>query len=501
VDFDAIVIGSGAGGGTIAGELAARGWRVLLAERGRPVEDPELFQDERAMLERRIASDDRGLRINGRATRPIVGSLPGGSTALFGAVMMRPSPVDFSPGAAYGERIPSAIADWPIDYATLEPHLERAEDLFEVAGESTNTAPHLGRRRTPYKAALPPLEPVNQRLHEGWTRRGHGSFRLPLAIDFGKCRRCSACPGLMCPADARGSSLQRAVLPRLGSGLELWAGAEVTLLEWRGRRVEAVWIRANGHASVARVSAPVVVLSAGAIGSPAILLASGIPDASGQLGRNHMCHLGTLAIAAFREPVGAADRFVKQLGWSDDYLGIDGFSAKLGVVQQIPIPGPRAMARQLGLPIPRGLAERLRSRLLLFAGTLEDLPHPDNRVELDRRGGIALRRRYGRYDVARARRWARHIARRLRRGGADVALHHVARRSHDHLAHQVGTCRFGVDPRHAVLDADCRVHAMDNLWVVDGSFMPTSLGVGPALTIAANALRVADALDGGGRAV
>ena len=498
MDFDAIVIGSGAGGGTIAGELAARGWRVLLTERGRSLDDEALFQDEEAMLERRVASDDRRPRINGRATRPIVGSLPGGSTALFGAVLMRPSPFDFRPGAVYGDRIPESIADWPIDYATLEPYLERAEDLFEVAGDDDAMAPHLGRRRSPYKVALPALEPVNQRLRDAWAAEGRGAFRLPLAIDFGRCQRCSGCPGFLCPADARGSSLQRAVRPRLGAGLELWEGAEVTRLEWSGRRVTGVRVRADETGRETRVCAPAVVVSAGAIGSPALLLASGVPDASGQIGRNHMCHLGTLAVAAFRDPIGADERFVKQLGWSDDYLGIDGLAAKLGVVQQIPIPGPRSIAHELGLPLPRGLAERLRSRLLLFAGPLEDLPDPDNRVTIDASGAIALRRRFTRYDVERARRWGRHIARRLRRGGADLAFHHVARRSHDHLAHQVGTCRFGHDPRSSVLDADCRVHGLDNLWVVDGSFMPTSLGVGPALTIAANALRVADRLDGGG---
>ncbi|MEZ4289201.1 MAG: GMC family oxidoreductase [Myxococcota bacterium] len=491
------MIGSGAGGGTFAGELAARGWRVLLVERGRSIVDPAVLQDERAMLERRVASEDPPPSINGRPMRPVVGSLPGGSTALFGAVMMRPAPADFAPGQSYGSRLPDWLARWPIDYAELEPYLERAEDLYGVAGDAHASAPHLGRRRIPYKSALPDLEPVNTRIAGGLVRTGLRPFRLPLAIDFDRCRRCPGCPGLLCPHEARASSWNRAVAPRRNAGLEVWEDCEATRIEFTGRRVRAVRLAMRASGERRRVTAGLFAVSAGAIGSPALLLRSEVPDASDQLGRNHMCHLGVLAVAAFGRSTGARHRLVKQLGWSDHYLGAPDLPAKLGVVQQIPIPGPRSIGRQLGVPLPTAMTDALRDRLLLFAGTLEDLPAPENRVGLDAFGNVRLTRRFRAYDLERGRRWARLLGRTLRRAGVAGAFTHVAGRAHDHLAHQVGTCRFGNDPRYAVLDRDCRIHGFDNLHVVDGSFLPTSLGVGPALTIAANALRVAERVDGG----
>jgi choline dehydrogenase-like flavoprotein len=155
------------------------------------------------------------------------------------------------------------------------------------------------------------------------------------------------------------------------------------------------------------------------------------------------------------------------------------------------VPGPRSLARQAPLPLPRPVARFLHRRALLFTGSVEDLPQPGNRVVPAGDRGARLERRFHAYDRLRARWLARRLARTLRRAGATLAVSHVAADAHRHAGHQVGTCRFGHDPRHAVLDRDCRLHGHDDVFVVDGSFMPTSLGVGPALTIAANALRVA----------
>ncbi len=148
------------------------------------------------------------------------------------------------------------------------------------------------------------------------------------------------------------------------------------------------------------------------------------------------------------------------------------------------------MQQHLPVPLPRALARAIHQRALLFPGAVEDLPQPGNRVRLAPDGGLRLTRRFHPYDRFRGRWFARRLARLLRGAGADLALAHVAHREHGHLGHQVSTCRFGRDPRRSVLDAQCRVHGCPNVAVVDGSFLPTSLGVGPALTIAANALRV-----------
>jgi choline dehydrogenase-like flavoprotein len=291
------------------------------------------------------------------------------------------------------------------------------------------------------------------------------------------------------------------VEPARATGLlEVWTGMEVEQLRLDAGRVRAVVLRDRRSGEHREVTAETVLVGAGAIGTPALLLRSGVKDESDQLGRNHMCHLGAVAVGVFARPTGAALHFTKELGLTDFYLGEpDGtaggrggtFRHKLGYAQAIPVPGPASLRDRVPFPVPDGVARWLHAHSLLFAGSVEDLPRTENRVRLGQGGRIRLQRAYHGYDVARGRWWARRLARTLRRAGAALGLGTVASRERVHVGHQVGTCRFGRDPRHAVLDPTCRVHSVDNLYVVDGSFMPTSLGVGPALTIAANALRVA----------
>lgn len=492
VDFDAVVVGSGAGGGTAAAELARGGLRVLLVERGARFADAVAGQDERRMLIERAACDDRIIELNGRPARPIVGGGLGGSTSLFGAALLRPGPSDFEPGRFYGGRIPRAVWEWPIGYDELAPYFDRVEDLFAVSGEHGEATPHLGRRLRPYAQPPPPLEPISQRLCAALRAEGLAPFRLPLAIDWQRCLRCPTCPGYACPNGARASSASHAVLPALrDAGLTLWERCEAEHFALEGARVRGLWLRdrVTGRRHLLRASA--YLLGAGAIATPAILLASGVADRSGQLGRNHMCHLGAAAAAVFARPTGAASRYAKQIGISDFYLGMRDFPHKLGYAQVVPVPGPLTLREYAPLPIPPSLAGALHARALLLVGSVEDLPRPGNRVTLGSGGRIRLERSFAAYDVLRARHMASALRRLVRRAGAPVAVARVAAHAHEHLAHQVGTTRFGRDPATSVLDAQCRLHAHPEIYVVDGSFFPTSLGVGPALTIAANALRVA----------
>jgi len=491
MDLDAIVIGSGAGGGAAARVLADGGRRVLLLERGGR---PSLgdAQSERRMILEKAACDDRPLKLNGREERLFTGGVVGGSTTLYGAALLRPSPEDFVPGRYYAEHLPRELWEWPVGYDELDPYLEWAEDLFHVAGNHCAPVPHLGRRRCAYKGSLPPLEPVNVRLAGSMHAEGLSPFRLPLAIDFETCLRCPRCPGYACPNGSRASSWKNCIRPALQrGGLELWEQCEALGFRVEHGRVEALRVRRRQTGEVLELRAERYLVAAGAVGTPALLERSGLGGASGQLGRNHMCHLGAVAAAVFPRPIGAADRFLKQLGLTDYYLGAPEFPHKLGYAQFVPIPGPRSIQAKLPLPLPRPLARALHRRSLLFAGAVEDLPHPGNRVRLEADGTLRLDRRFGAYDVARGRWLARRLRQVLRRAGATLAPVHIARNEHAHAAHQVGTCRFGRDPRHAVLDPDCRLHGHERVYVVDGSFMPTSLGVGPALTIFANALRVA----------
>jgi len=526
VDYDAVVIGSGAGGGSAAHRLVQAGWRVLVLERGEALDDPGRMQDEQAMLIDRIASDDRGIAINGRAERPFVGGVLGGGSRLYGGVLLRPAKADFMPGRAYGERIPRSIWDWPIDYQLLEPFYEQAEDLYDVCGDASQPVPHLEARARPYRRPAPPPSPLHRRLERGFTRREGSAFRLPLAIDFDRCLHCAGCPGFGCPVDARASSasLLGALQPdsdpqpagALGIGpdpgpgdsphhgpgrgsVEIRTRCEAT--ELLGPRGRATRVRVLDRTTGTRfeASAGHFLVAAGALGTPALLLRSGLAGASDQLGRNHMCHLGAVALAVFRGGLDAPAATLKQIGSTALYQGAREFPHKLGYAQLAPVPGPRTLAQEAPLPLPPALARWLASRAVLLAGSVEDLPRPQNRVRLaerDRDNPLAIRleRRFDAYDVERGRWMARRLAGWMRAAGARLAIPHVAHRDRLHLAHQVGTARFGRDPRHSVLDPSCRLHDCENVHVVDGSFMPTSLGVGPALTIMANALRVADGL-------
>jgi choline dehydrogenase-like flavoprotein len=374
----------------------------------------------------------------------------------------------------------------------MEPYFDRAEDLYGVAGDHAAPTPHLGRRLRPYPRPAEPLEPVSQRLDAACRSQGLHPFSLPVAIDFSRCLRCPTCPGYACPTGARASSLSHAIESAARTrSLTLWERCEALRIETQGGRARGIWLRWRDGGRTELVRANAYLLAAGAIGTPALLLASGLTGRSDQVGRNHMCHLGAAAAAVHVRPTGAAQRFAKQIGLSDFYLGTPAFRHKMGYAQVVPVPGPLTLREHAPIAIPPRLAHALHRRSLLLVGSIEDLPQPTNRVTLGLDGRIRLDRRFHAYDLLRARHLARALRKILRRTAPAWVFAQVAAEAHEHVAHQVGTCRFGRDPRRSVLDAQCRVHGHDDLYVVDGSFFPTSLGVGPALTIAANAWRVA----------
>jgi choline dehydrogenase-like flavoprotein len=488
-DCDVIVVGSGAGGATLAYACARAGKSVLLLERGRkyPVEGP--VQNEQAMLIDKRPYDDREVEVNGSRKRLYMGGVLGGGTALYGAALLRPSRDDFHPGKSYGNRIPRAIWDWPLSYDDLEPYYAEAERLYGVGGSPDEDFGPLPKPDRGYPNQALPLHPINQKLMAANQARGLRPFRLPLAIDPTRCLRCADCAGYICPTGARSSSAQ--LMDRAATdGLPLCVltNVEVEQLILHGNgNVAGVCVRdrATGERIVQRARR--YVLAAGAIASPVILLRSGVDEPG--IGRHYMMHLSPLVIGIFPRPGGADETFVKQVGFTDYYFGANGYAHKMGLVQSLPVPGPLLMAKMAPL-LPRLAARFLRQRMLPLAGIVEDLPDPANRVCAGPNGEPRLRHRFGAYDLERGRRLSRLMARILKRAGALLCL---SRRfaSDEHVAHQCGTLRFGKDPAHAVLGPDCRMFKHPNVFVVDGSFFPTSLGVGPALTIIANALRVA----------
>lgn len=485
------------GGGTAAAALADGGLRTLVVERGRRIENPSFYQDEHRMLIERIAADDRPIEIDGRPSRPLIGGVPGGGSTLYGAALLRPSSEDFVPGRHYGNRIPRSIWEWPFQYEDLAAYYERAEDLLRVSGDVEASPPHLAARTRSYPAPSPPLDSFNEGLASTWRSHGLRPFRLPLAIDFATCLRCPTCPGFLCPNGARTSTHGTLLLPRAERGfVEIWEGHEAEQLVFEAGRLQGLRVRDRSTNSIRMVTSEHFLLAAGALATPVLLERSALGGRSGELGRNHMCHLGALAIAVFRRSIGADETFLKRLGLSDFYLGTPEHPVKLGSAQSIPVPGPLSLRKQSRLPLPTGLARALQARTLLVAGYIEDVPQASNRVRAGRDGGLRLDRHFDAFDLKRGRLLSRALANTMRGAGARLVVPWVARDDRDHLAHQVGTCRAGPDPRTAVVDGWGRLHGEDRIWVVDGSVFPTSLGVGPALTIAANALRVADQILG-----
>ena len=488
-DCDVIVVGSGAGGSAFARACAKAGKSVLLIERGHAHKLPDAGHDEQAMLIEKKPYDDRPVLVNGLSKRLYMGGVLGGGTSLFGAALLRPSKDDFHPGMHYGDRIPRAIWDWPIAYEDLESFYDEAEQLYGVAGcEDDNFGP-LQKTNGRFPNRPLPLHPINQKLIAANRSNGLKPFRLPLAIDPTRCLNCASCAGFICPTGARTSGAQ--LLDQASSDglpLKIMTGIEAERLVLDGSgEVHGISTidRQTGARTVRR--ARKYVLAAGAIGSPLVLVRSGMDY--DLVGRNYMLHLSPIVIGIFAGRTGADQSFVKQVGFTDYYFGSQEFAHKLGLIQSLPVPGPLLVAKMAPF-LPKKVAQFLRQRMLPMVGIVEDLPNPDNQVSLDSAGQMRLRHRFGAYDLERGRLVIRLISQILKRAGA---LFCISQRfaSDEHVAHQCGTLRFGKDSSHAVLDSDCRMFKHPNVFVVDGSFFPTSLGVGPALTIIANALRVA----------
>jgi choline dehydrogenase-like flavoprotein len=490
-DFEVIVIGSGAGGAAFAHGCASAGKSVLLIERGKRAANLTPQLDERQTLIDKAPYDDRRIRVNDTPLRLYMGGVLGGGTALFGAALLRPSSEDFHPGRQYGERLDRSLWDWPITYEDLQPFYEQAEELFRLTGPDNDDFSPLHTPGRHVVNRLLPLAPINERLMAASRSVGLHPFRLPLAIDAARCERCDSCAGFLCPNGARRSAAQVIDETAARHALHVMTNADVVRLQTDGGgRIDGVVVRDRGGGATHCFRASCYALAAGAIGSPAIAFKSGIEEP--HVGRNYMMHYSPIAVGIFARPTGASETFIKQVGFADFYFGTSDCPHKMGIVQSLPAPGP-LMLKKSGLSrIPFCLLRFVRQRLLPLAGIVEDLPDPQNRIFVEEDGSIGVQHRFSAFDQERGASLGRAMCRILRRAGA-LACSSRSFPSREHVAHQCGTLRFGKKAAHAVVDSDCRWFGRPNLFVVDGSVLPTSMGVGPSLTIVANALRVAKA--------
>ncbi len=493
--FDIIIVGSGAGGGTMAQALAGTGASILVLERGRPVpQEPENWSPEAVWLQGRYQTTERWLDERGRAFAPYTHYNVGGNTKFWGSVLYRLRREDF----AARELIDGVSPAWPIDYDTLAPYYDRAESMYHVHGATGDdpTEPPRG----PYPHAPVPHAAGMAAIVDGLRRLGLHPSPLPLGLirpgEPGGCILCNTCNSFPCRIHAKSDAEVCGLEPAVAHGnVTLWTGAKAERLVTNpsGRRVEAVDVTRDG--ALVRVSAPLVIVSCGAVNSAALLLKSasathphGLANSSGLVGRRYMAHLATM-MQGFHPLRRNTDVFQKTVAINDFYLRGTDTTYPLGQIQSQGRTHA-IMAKNVVRWIPLWIYAAWVARGVDWLVMSEDLPSEHNRVTVDRDGRIQLH--YQPNNVRAHKQLVREMKRIMRRLGFWVTV--TFNHGNKNTTHQCGTLVFGDDPRTSVLDPFCRAHDLENLYVVDASFFPSSAAVNPALTIIAQALRVADHL-------
>jgi choline dehydrogenase-like flavoprotein len=521
--WDVIVVGTGMGGGMSGYRLAQSGRRVLFVEKGRSTLPgtpgtirsamPELLEPRAARtsetyydaLARAGRSTDEIEDISGRFSKrfvPFIGSGTGGSSALYGMVCERFFARDFTPRQNFRDPGASTVPDaWPISYDEMRPWYVEAEKLLGVRGQPDPLRPEAADADLP---AAPPFSADNQPLVDYLSDRGLHPYHLPMACDYAQ--DCTTCQTYLCHQSCKNDAARNGLLPAISEhGASLLTECRVVRVHADHARVREV--ACEHRSGMVRLKAKVVVLAAGALGTPALLLdsrsgdwPSGLANGSDWVGRNLMRHLLD-PIEIWPAPGHKTAAANKEIGLNDFYFWE---GQKYGTVQSFgaipPMewlsnrPGGRGRALRMMSPAVRRIYEKFLTGGLVLAAMTEDLPYLDNRVlpsgrpSSDGRQRLQIHYRLHTSEIDRRAAFLGQL-KEVFRPFRKIAL--GSGKDNSNLGHVCGTCRFGTDPKTSVLDAQNRAHEVDNLYVVDTSFFPSSAGLNPSLTVAANALRVA----------
>src|SRR5919197_4399401 len=508
--YDVIVIGTGAGGGTLARHLAPSGKRILVLERGGWLpREPHNWSARDVFVENRYVSPDTWYDGRDRPFQPQVHYFVGGATKLYGAALYRLRAEDFGELRHHDGISPA----WPIGYDEMEPYYTQAEQLYQVHG-ARGEDPTEPRASAPFPFPAVSHEPRIQQLHDDLAAAAHQPFHAPCGVlldeanpPFSTCVRCSTCDGFPCLVHAKSDADVLGVRPALKhSNVTLVTGAEAVRLETNmpGTAVTGVVVNRDGEQETN--TGDLVVVSCGAANSAKLLLASatdahpaGLANGSDQVGRNYMFHNSQAVLALSKEENPTI--FQKTLGFNDFYFGSPDTDYPLGNIQMVGkssaemYRGEKPLQTKLA---PEWTLDRVAQHAVDFWLSTEDLPLASNRVTLRDDGNVALA--YTPTNDVPKQRLLHELKQLLKHTGMhDGHLHprHAYLKNDIPVAgcaHQAGTCRFGSDPATSVLNTDCRAHEVDNLYVVDTSFFPSIGAVNPALTAMANALRVGDHL-------
>ena len=538
--YDAVVVGSGAGGAVAAWALTRAGRSVLLVERGDYPDTGWLAQDHLRNARTDTGLDARTLRSSADNPRTLLHAedtvvVPpwdpryganadtfGGGTRVYGAQAWRFVPEDFAMATTYGVPASSALADWPVGYDEMEPFYIQAEYEVGVSGSPTTHAA-ASRRSRPYPMPPMPLTAPARRLLAGAQTLGWSTVQVPLAINSipyngrAACVRCRQCVGFACPVEAKNTSENTLLARAAATGnLTILLATRVTRITTdAGGRVTGVELVAERDGTRHRrtVIADDIVISAGAVESARLLLASasgrephGLGNSHDQVGRHLQGHLYAGAIGVFDDEVADLVGPGPSISTHEFRHNNDGLAGG-GMLANEFVPTPLSTygyLRQAGLISPHGLTAKQGMRHLLprmqrVVGPVQEVTSPDNRVRLDPRVvdglGIPVARLSGHphpNDLAVQRLMGARAADWLRAAGAStvVAYGPSPQTTISAGQHQAGTCRMGTDPASSVTDADGRVWGHPNLRVIDGSLNVTNGGVNPVLTIFANAFRI-----------
>lgn len=500
--YDIIIIGSGAGGATMAYQLADCGKKILVLERGDyvPVEK-ENWDSVEVFQKNRYTTTDQWLDKNNKPFRPGMHYNVGGNTKFYGAALFRLREEDFKEIEHYGGTSPA----WPIQYEDLKEYYLQAEKLFYVHGKrgSDPTEPF---DEAPYPYPALPHEPRIQEVVDQLSDYGWHPFELPVGVNFEPHASANA-PYTLDRFDGFPDAAERkgdAHLCSLSKALEypnveLMTNTKVLKLSTndQGDTITGIVVEQNGETKT--LTAELVVLSAGAINSAALLLESksekfpnGLANSSDQVGRNYMFHQNSALVALYTEP--NPTKFGKTFGVNDFYHANKGYEYPLGHIQMLGKSDEHQIKADSPVPAPGFTFELMAKHAVDFWLTSEDLPDPENRVTVEN-GQIKISytpnnqkgHSYLKEELIKALKASGKFDSFLFKGiyfskGMDIAS----------PAHQNGTTRMGTDPATSVVDTYCKAHDLNNLYIVDGGFFVSSGAVNPALTIIAMALRVGE---------
>jgi len=514
--FDIIIVGSGAGGASLAQRLAPTGKKILILERGEHVpREAENWDSKAVFIDHRYRTKEHWFDKRGKPFTPNTHYWVGGNTTFYGAALMRLRQGDFEETRHKG----GISQAWPIKLDDLAPYYAEAETQWRVHGARGVDPTEVGNEPA-YACPAITNDPGIARLKTHLEAQGWRPFSLPLGVNLDEahpvssaCIRCKTCGGYPCLLKAKSDARSLAVEPMLGlPNVTLLTGRKVMRLETDGPGRTVTGVVCQSAHGEERFAGDIVVLAAGAVNTACILLGSanaahpnGLANGSDQVGRNYAFHTLTamVSLTAAAEDI----NFPKTLAVNDFYWKDPrgGFDFPMGHIQLLEYMSGKTLEGQVSDWLPPALMpdvfmNAVAHRLLSFLVISEDLADPNNRVKLGADGRITLD--YTHNNLEGHERLVKTLQQALN-GFTDHA--HPLSQHHFELdsllplygtAHQVGTARFGTDPKSSVLDINCKAHELDNLYVVDSSFFVTSAAVNPTLTIVANAMRVGDHLKG-----